>query len=327
MSYLLPSLRKSLFAAAIGASTAAMPVYAGERLTLWGANDLEYYYDVASKAGSRDIAAIKLTGKVPLGHGFGTTVSFMIDDNGATLREIDVAKLSGRYGGIDIELGRFDAPFGRHDSGALSDSMTLEMVESREHGMRIGLVPAGGEKGFYGSAFVFNAKTAMRDGSQLIYGFDAGHRGRFGGNTEFGFSYISHMGESKGLYASTATDAVPGVAVYGKTLLGDVLLIGTYAVATNAFTGAHPHAGTRPGAMSLELDYKIRILDQDATVAVAHQNTDDAATTGLPRSRLLASVSTAYQQGVTWGLEYTMDRAYSGAYSGTLTLRLAVLDL
>lgn len=338
MVHSILGLRRFLQAAFCGGLLALMPTWAWADLKITGLNEFEYVYDVTTGLSGITVATVELGAELELGKNWAATVGFLMEDNGATPLEVDVATLTGNMGPIRVEMGQLYVPFGRYETSVLSDPLTLDIGESRERGMVIAFDADEEKGGSYGALFAFNAETPLLDGTKIIYGVDFGSRGAGDDGYVFGVSYISHLGDSNGLSTpGISTDAVPGVIVYSKFAMGSINFIGEYVMTTTRFTGASPYAGTSPVAFNAELAHTSRLGGNTTTFAIAYQATSDAQLTALPKSRILAAatvelgdelswgeMAVEFGNKMSWGIEYAMDTSYAGVSTSVVTLRLAI---
>ncbi len=236
-----------------------------------------------------------------------------------------------------LAAGRMYVPFGNYDSNMVSDPLTLEIGETREEAVQAGYFSGN----FYSSAFVFNG-DANEDGSTHIddFGFNLGwaheasdeHMGY-----ALGASWINNLADSDSLQETIIDpndlqDKVGGIGLHGLLNLGSFVLIAEYLGATESFDIADlafDGGGAKPQAWNLEAAWLFQIMEKDAIIGVAWQQTKDALALELPESRFLATASVEVYKNTALSLEYAHDEDYSvnkggsGDASDALTLQLA----
>ncbi len=234
-----------------------------------------------------------------------------------------------------LTVGRQYVPFGNFNSNLVSDPLTLELAETREDAL-LGGIEQGG---FHASAYIFNgdADKAGDDNDRIDdFGLSVGYTMEMeGASLDIGAGYINNLADSDALQEGRATveGHTAGIALHAVFSTGPFSLIGEYVGASNSFDEADlafDGSGAKPSALNLELGYDFTLAGKAATVAVAHQRTDEAAGLGLPESRNMVGLSLAVMENTGLGFEYYSadDYATSDGGSGNsgngLTLQLAV---
>jgi len=119
---------------------------------------------------------------------------------------------------------------------------------------------------------------------------------------------------------------VPGTALHASITSHPCTFTVEHVTALLDFSAADLGNGhERPTATSLELDYNTTLLGKSATMALARQQSSDAAMLELPRTRWLAAASIALDSHSTIGIEYRRDRQYSGQRTNQSLLKLSTI--
>ena len=253
---------------------------------------------------------------------------------------VDVATLTvGQADGpFSLTAGRQYVPFGVFESNSLSDPLTLELGETQETALRVGL----SSEGLSGSVFGFNGDND-KNGRNRIAGYGAAigyamEREDFAFGTNL--SYINDIGDSDSLQDAIAgtlggndvTDHVPGWAAGGMLRYGDASLIVEYLASLERFQVgevAFAGHGAKPSSWMIEGAYGFGLAGKDATIAASYQGTREALALELPRKRVSISFSVAVLEQVAFGLEWARAHDYgvadrgSGREADTLTAQLA----
>ncbi len=239
---------------------------------------------------------------------------------------------------FSLAAGRMYVPFGNFDSAAVSDTLTLEIGETRETAVQLGYTSDSFNLLAYG--FKGNVHHAGRNHIDT-YGLALGYRQEAQGGGpgfETGFSWISNLADSDSLQQTVRdpdnlAHAVAGWSAHATLHWQSFTLIGEYLTAADDFDAADltfRGAGARPSAWNLELDYGFEISGHGAELAIAWQQTREALALELPEKRWLAALSVGIYDQTTLSLEYAHDEDYgtddggSGEDTDTLTLQLAV---
>jgi hypothetical protein len=244
--------------------------------------------------------------------------------------------------------GRTAAPFGRFDTNMVSDPFTLDIGETKETLLLVGVET----EGFYASLYGFNGD--LDDGSDNVIdngGVDVGFawEGEDRG-VDVGVSYINDIGDSDGISDVVSANLPGGVnyqrnisgqAAHAMFTIGSFNLIGEYVTAGNSFDATNEMAfngsGAEPSAWNLEAGIAFDIAGHESTVAFGYQKTKQALGLGLPEKRLSAAFSVAILENTTLSFEWAHDEDYgagdvdavsgtagTGSDSDTITAQLAI---
>ena len=312
-----------------------------ENITLSGLVEVEASYADTPEGRESDliVATVELGIDAQLTDWVNAHVLFLYED-GMDHPEVDEALIT--IANLDkspwlLATGRMYLPFGNFKSNMVSDPLTLEIGETREEAVQVGYFADN----FYASAFLFNG-DANEDGSSHIddFGFNLGwaHQAsdeHFG--YDVGVSWTSNLADSDSLQ-ETITDPddlqekVSGIGLHGLLDMGSLVLIAEYLSATESFDVidlAFDGDGAKPQSWNLEAGWRFQIMEKEAVIGMAWQQTKEAVALELPESRLLATVSVEVYTNTSLSLEYTHDKDYSVSQGGSgddsdaLTLQLA----
>jgi len=218
-----------------------------------------------------------------------------------------------------VKGGQYALPFGVFETNMISDPLTLELAETADAALEVGM----DSDAFGASVYVFQG-----DQSDEIenFGFNLGARTggeRFAAAANIG--YINDLAESDAIVDD-------GTAMSGRTPAwtasvivnaGDLTLIGEYVTATESIAA---YANDEPSAYNLEAALAFSAMGKPASMAIGYQGTEDAANTagGQPESRVLGALGVQIMDGTSVAIEYAHEQAYDGSESDTLTGQLAV---
>lgn len=223
-----------------------------------------------------------------------------------------------------LQVGRLYVPFGSYDTNMISDPLTLSLGEIYESAAVLGYEA----EGISASVFVYNGeKNEASDSDDQIdnFGLNLGYEGKISGlSISSGISYVNDLADNDDALGDTLpdnlNDYVPGLALHACLNWDDLNLITEYVTALDDFAKselAYKGDGARPQAWNIEGGYTMTVLDHETTLAIAYQGTSEAVEAGLPKYRLLGSVSVALFEDVDLSLEYAYDQDYDLDQGGT----------
>lgn len=242
------------------------------------------------------------TVEIGLDHSFNKKANghllFAYEDESMTVSEATIS-LHPREN-IAITAGRMTVPFGQFDTNMVSDPLTLELGETAEDALQIGL--SSGK--FSSSLYVFKDNE---DGSDKIddYGINLGFETDALGA---GISLISDVNDK-----SDAGQSAKGVAVHVKGALGRATVIAEHLSINKTADGK------KPNASHLELGID---LGSDKTLAFAMQQTKNAAALDLPKKSFGVAYSMPVYEKVGFAIEAMKTKAYDGSKDTAVTLKL-----
>ncbi len=242
--------------------------------------------------------------------------------------------------------GRLYVPFGKFETNLVSDPLTLELGETRASALQVGFA----SDGLYGAFYGFNGDVDEADRGDRIHRFGAelGYRIETDAYAlDLGAGYIDSIADSDGLSGADLdgdgsegdligtglTERVGGIAAHAALTLGRWTFIGEYVGAEQAFSAADLSfwgGGAQPTAWNVEAGYHFALGSREASVALGHQQTDEAVGLGLPKTRTLGALTIGLFENLAVGFEYARDDDYgvsaggTGASADTVTVQLAV---
>ena len=275
------------------------------------------------------VATVELGIAAQINDWVGSEIVLLYEEDDTDL-EIDVATITiaNPDGPWFVTSGQQYLPFGTFETNLVSDPLTLEIGETRESAVLLGIE----NDGFGAAVYVFNGDN-KKDGDDRIdnFGAVAGY-GQEGEDSGFAVNvgYINDIGDSDSLQAAIAdpsnlgsndvADHVAGWSVDALFSSGPFVVIAEYVAAMDEFqVGELPFAGrgAEPSAFNVEAGYNFMLGGKDATVAIAYQGTDEAFALDLPETRVLAAVSVEVMANTTVSLEWAHDEDYDPADGGT----------
>ena len=237
-----------------------------------------------------------------------------------------------------LSIGKMYVPFGTFESNMISDSLTLELAETRESALQVGFEYSG----FYGSMYVFNGDIDEDGDDDEIkcFGANAGYALENDDmSLDIGLDWINNMADSDGLgdliedRDFVLKDYAGGFCVHAIFNTGPFIMIGEYVGGTDDpefSVGGGPFVEVdAPEAWNVEFGYSFEMIGKETTFAIGYQGTDECAGF-LPEKRYMASIGMALGEYVGVSLEYAHDEDYDENDGGTdddadiITMQLAV---
>lgn len=255
--------------------------------------------------------------------------------------EISIAAMTFGPGPWSFTAGQYFVPFGVFESHFISDSLTLELGETRESALQFGI----GSGGLHGAVYTFNGDLD-EDGDSGVdsFGVAVGYSDQ-GDDTGFGLhlSYISNIGDSDSLQELVEdnlgedgiySDQVSGWSASAVLRFGNLSLLTEYLDATEDFDVGEMEfegKGAEPTSYMVEAAMDFELAGLPATFALGYQATDEAAALELPEERFLVGLSVEMMDGVALAVEGAFDEGYgdpetndySGGDADTVTFQLA----
>ncbi len=239
-----------------------------------------------------------------------------------------------------VNAGKMYVPFGNFESHMISDPLTLELAETRESAVMVGVE----EKGFYGSVYLFNGDADEFDEDSHVdnYGAQAG----FAMATEafdldIGGSYINNITDSdgwEGLFDDLEDesdlgieldDYVEGIGAHAIISTGPFMFIAEYITALDDADFVNKEDGSildtvdEISAWNAEFGYAFDLGGKPATAAVAFQGSDDADDF-LPETRMMGTIGCEIFEATNLALEYFHDEYENDDEADVITAQLAI---
>lgn len=322
-------MQKGLIAAAVAAAMSA-PAYAD--LTLSGALEVEASTSedfAGAKNSDIVLATAALAVEAELNERVSATLALLYEEDDTAFGLDEGYITMAMNGTTSVVAGRMFVPFGSFESNMISDPLTLELGETSETAILLGMESGN----LSGSVYTFNgdvdedAEIADGDNAALSFGASAG----FASDTlSFGASYISNVAETGGLEAvGNNVDAM--VAGYGVSFgytMGNFSVIAEHVSAAEKFSN-----GDLGGAITNEeqpraTNVEVALALKGGTVlAAAYQVSSETAFMGLPKYVTSVAVSFEPMEDVGMGIEYASMEDFSvngGETGNAITAQLAV---
>jgi hypothetical protein len=249
-------------------------------------------------------------------------VLFLYEDEENDNLRLDEATITlGQVNPLYLTAGRMYVPFGDYTSRMISDPLTLEMGETREDALLVGVKAAG----FHASLYAFNG-AVDNGGDDEIEHFGATAGFAFESETasvDVGAGWISNIRDSDGISGApgggpiVGGDYIAGYAAHLLTTLGPVTLIGEYVGADDEING--PGTNSRISAYGVEAGVSFPLAGKEGSFAVGYQLSDEAQWAGLPERRIVATLAAEIFAGTALALEWRNDEDYDLADDGTGT--------
>lgn len=275
-------------------------------------------------------------------------VMLLHEDDDTEPMEVDIGTVHldlVEDGALYLTAGRMYVPFGRFETYLISDPLTLEIGETRESALQIGLKAQGLSAAIYAyNGDTIEAATAEAGKDKVEHfgiSIDYVREGDLG--FDIGVGYTNSIGDSDLVSAALAESSPP---VDDKLILDS--MVGAYVAHANvkfgpySFIGEYLAAGrfkadelnfnehgAAPGAYHVEGAYNFHWAGRQTTFAISYQSTKEALALGLPQSKYLAGMSVMIFEGTSLGLEVAQGKDYgktefgSGDDSTTITVQLA----
>jgi len=255
----------------------------------------------------------------------GANVVFLWEEDDTGHMEVDEGTITvgmEEKSPLYLTGGKFAVPFGSYETNMISDPLTLELGETSQNAVQLGIEHPSG---FTASVYTFNGDidedgeddTIKCFGANLWYVLEGENM-----DLDIGAGWINNIADTDGLgdwikdNNYTLKDYVGGFTGHVILNFAPYIVIAEYVTAMDdiEFTN-NPKLGA-PSAYSLELGYTFEMIGKETTVGVAYQGTDKCEGI-LPETRLMASIGVGLGQNVGVGLEYAHDDDYSKPDGGT----------
>lgn len=252
-----------------------------------------------------------------------------------------------------IKAGKLYVPFGNFETNMISDSLPLELGETRESALVAGF---DHKSGFNASVYAFNGDCNVDEDDDNIRDFGAKIGYLMEGedlSIDLGISYINNLFTSNGLKDATGketekaaetgfsvklSDKVPGMSLHAAAKAGGLSIFGEYTamlddpevdledIVPGTLSGLE--LGSRSGsdameAWNIELGYTFEIAEKKLTMAGAWQGVTNAED-WFPETRIMGAASMGVFKDTTLALEYRHDEFENDDKADAVTSQLAV---
>ena len=272
------------------------------------------------------LATVELAMDVSVNDWAGVQIVVLHEDDDTEPWEIDQGVTT--IGNTDkhpvyFSVGRMYLPFGNFTSNMVSDSLTLEIAETREAAIQLVYQSSG----VYASVFVFNGDTTTGDDSIEHFGGNLGLIQEAGwGDFEADVSYINNIADSDSIQVylaaignTTIADNISAWSSYGLFYIGDFIFIAEYVSAIDDFRATEipfNNKGATLASANLELGYNFSMFGKDSIFALAYQEMQQGLSLGLPKQRVLVALSAAIDDTTTPSFEWAHDNDYKTSNIG-----------
>lgn len=319
-----------------------------KRISLSGLVEVEYSNGETYAGGNTSdiaMATMELGIEGKINNMMTANIVLLEEDDDGSSDEVDQAYVTYANPGksaLVFKGGRMAVPFGVFATTVVSDTLTLEMGETKESALQLGYEADGLNAAFYlfnGATNEATAKTAG-DSEAEQYGINLGYSmktDKMGLNVSVG--YISSIGDSDGISGNanfnnkdSLAKYVGGMTAYLGYERGPFTLNVEYLGATDKFAStelAFKTGGAEPSAYNVDFGYRFNMSGNDASIGVSVQGSDEAVKLGMPESRYLAALSVGIIENTSLAFEWKHDKDYATADGGTgktadtLTVQLA----
>jgi hypothetical protein len=214
-----------------------------------------------------------------------------------------------------LNAGKMYVPFGVYGSFMIQDPLTLELGETNNTAVQVGVEQAG----FYGSVYGF--RDEVKGDTIDNFGINVGYAVESEEwSLDIGLGYLRNMAASDTISEEGVeiADHIGGFNGYLHLSYGPFTFYAEYLAALDDFGAGELDDGTaRPRAWHAELAYAMELFARETTFALGYQSTEEAVALELPEHRYLAAMEIALADNLSWTLEYVHDRDYSSGDGGT----------
>lgn len=232
-----------------------------------------------------------------------------------------------------LQAGKLYVPFGVYETHMISDPLTLDLGETVDNAIQVGVNMGGVSAAVY----TFNGDTDEIGEDDDISCFGASLAYEYASDAftlAAGADWMNNLFESDGLIDvaedhSGIIDYVDGYAIHTLACMGPVSFMAEYVSAGDDISFGDGTEIDAPAAWALELGYTIELAGKETTFAVGYQASEDAVEI-LPESKILCSVGMGFNDYFSAAVEYATAEDYdlsdggSGENVDTVTLQLAL---
>lgn len=281
---------------------------------------------------------------------------FLYEEDDTEPMQLDEAVINLHYGEdlrIEFTGGKLYLPFGNYDSSMISDPLTLELGETNQSALILGIAE---ETGLHASAYAFKCDVRQGNDDNIdCYGGDLGYDYENDSlAASLGLGLINNLPDSDGLETLLEEEGLElkkhagGIATHLKIEYSPFYVMLEYVAAlknlhlnqqniehTDLEKSLEEDASvaatksTKPWSSNIEAGLNFSIFDKPSIFALALQHSDNLPEF-LPKTRYLSTLASELEDGLTVGLEYALDKDFSESEHGsgntahTLTGQLAL---
>ena len=270
------------------------------------------------------VATAALAFEADVAEGVNAHIGLLHEEDDTDL-EVDEAHISFERGIMFASAGQVYVPFGGFASNLVSDPLTLDLGETRETAVEMGVNvgPAAA------SIYVFNGdvddNAATERNKTEMYGVSltlADGDDNF--SYEFGLDYISSIADTDTLQEAVVggaiDDYVAGVSIDASVVIGAANVNLEYTTARDEFEAselAFNAKGAKPAAFNVEVGYVVNVVGFETQLAASYQRTKEALALGLPEKRIAFAASTLVADNTSLSIELARDYDYGQTDTGT----------
>jgi hypothetical protein len=239
--------------------------------------------------------------------------------------QVEVDEGTITLGNIDkypfyLTVGKFVLPFGNYETNMISDPLTLEIGETPQSAVQLGLESSN----FYGSMYVFNGDIDKGGEDDKIKSFGANAGYTFKAENfclDIGAGWINNIADSDGLggwieeSGLSLKDYTGGLTGHIIVNVEQFMVIAEYVTAMDDIKFTNNTTLQSPSAYNIELGYTFEMAGKETTLGIGHQGTKECGGI-LPESRLVASIGVSLGEYVGVALEYAHDKDYDVTKGG-----------
>jgi hypothetical protein len=311
-----------------------------DRLTISGAVEVEVGFENGYENESTSdiaLATVELGLEAQVCDWAVANVVFIWEEDDTEQVEVDEGTIT--LGNIDkypfyLTVGKFVVPFGNYETNMISDPLTLEIGETPQSAVQLGLESSN----FYGSMYIFNGDIDEdgEDDKIKCFGASAGYAFETENfSLDIGAGWINNIADSDGLggwiedSGFSLKDYVGGITGHAILNFAPFMVIAEYVTAMDDIEFTDNTKLESPSAYNIELGYTFEMAGKETTLGIAYQGTEECGGI-LPESRLVASIGVGLGEYVGVALEYAHDEDYSETDGGTgdeadiITMQLAL---
>lgn len=270
------------------------------------------------------IASVELGFDADLNRDLSASLVLLHEDEDASF-VVDQVLVNYQPAGANWSLtaGQVYLPFGRFESAAISDPLTLALGESSEFIMQLKM----SDGAFDSAVFFYNGddKTNKTSSDKIDnYGVNIGYQFQGAFTVNASLAYLNDMANIDLLQETIAAGSVDNyVSASAFDLMiarGEFSFTVELVRANEAFEDSELSfngSGAKPSAQRVELGYRMLITGKPVNLGLALQQTSEALALDLPEKRLLLAMSFEVKDKVLLAFELSQDSDYSNSDGGT----------
>lgn len=314
-----------------------------QRIEVSGVLEAEYASSEGfdgTKSSDIALATVELAFDAKIDKNISAHISFLYEEND-TAYDVDEGYVDIKFGKMFVQAGQMYVPFGSYETNMVSDPLTLELGETQQSVVQLGV----GMGDLQVSAYMFNGTTqeagaddtADQMGARIKYLLEGKNS-----TIDVGIDYINNLDSGAVIgYLDTdpniTTDTelkayVSAQVIYANLSFGNIHFIAEHLM-TDQFDlteVAFNSKGAEITATNIEVGYSMTVAGMESMVGVAMQSTDEAVALGLPKEKTLVALSMNVYKDTAFSFEYANSSDYAVADGGTgkdatsYTVQLAV---